>query len=109
MQHLALQLAKLKQGVSHMLYKNADKVFPKHLVDELQTYFDGGYIYIPAKKEKHRRWGECSGYRQEIDERNRRIKEAFRNGKSIHQLADQYALSISAIQKVIYKKEKKDE
>lgn len=50
MQPLALQLARLKQGVSHMLYKNADKVFPKHLVEELQTYFDGGYIYIPSKK-----------------------------------------------------------
>lgn len=92
-----------------MLYKNADKVFPKHLVEELQTYFDGGYIYIPSKKENHRRWGECSGYRQEIDERNHHIKEAFMNGLSIEQLADQYALSISAIQKVIYKKEKKDE
>ncbi|WP_041138875.1 CD3324 family protein [Beduini massiliensis] len=89
-----------------MLYKNADQILPKHLVEEVQTYFNGGYIYIPIKKKKQCRWGERCGLRQEIDERNRHIKEAFINGKTIDQLADQYALSISAIQKIIYKKKK---
>lgn len=89
-----------------MLYKNADQILPKHLVEEVQTYFNGGYIYIPTKKKKQCRWGERCGLRQEIDERNCHIKEAFINGKTIDQLADQYALSISAIQKIIYKKKK---
>ena len=46
-----------------MKYINANEILPDVLVKELQKYVQAGYIYIPAKSEQHRSWGELSGYR----------------------------------------------
>ena len=54
-----------------MKYINADIILPDHLIEELQKYAQGKYIYIPVKKEKHKKWGEVSGYKKEIEERKR--------------------------------------
>ena len=63
-----------------------------------------GYIYIPAKSEQHKSWGELSGYRKELTRRNKAIIEEYRRGVSIEKLADKYYLSIYAIRKIIYQK-----
>lgn len=87
-----------------MKYINADIILPDHLIEELQKYAQGKYIYIPVKKEKHIKWGEVSGYKKEIEERNKKITEEYRSGISISVLAEKYYLSISAVRKIIYKK-----
>ena len=87
-----------------MKYINANEILPVRLVEELQTYMQAGYIYIPAKTEQHKSWGELSGYRKELEERNKRIIADYKQGTSMENLADFYHLSIYAIRKIIYKK-----
>ena len=87
-----------------MKYVNANDILPDMLIEELQKYVQAGYIYIPAKSEQHRSWGELSGYRRELERRNKAIIEEYRRGVSIEKLADKYYLSIYAIRKIIYQK-----
>lgn len=70
-----------------MKYVNAKAVLPYHLVEELQEYIQAGYIYIPAREDRHRAWGEQSGCRRELEE-----------------LGDKYCLSVHAIRKIVYQK-----
>lgn len=85
-----------------MKYVNANAILPNMLIEELQKYVQVGYIYIPAKNEQHKSWGELSGSRKEIDKRNKVIIEKYRNGVSVDELAEEYCLSIYAIRKIIY-------
>lgn len=87
-----------------MKYINANAILPDMLVEELQKYVQAGYIYIPAKDEQHKSWGELSGYRKELAKRNAIIIMEYKNGVSVAELADRYFLSVSAIRKIIYKK-----
>ena len=66
-----------------MKYINAKDLLPDALVKELQRYVQGGYLYIPADQAQKKRWGEASGYRQELQQRNRKIVEEFQNGSSM--------------------------
>ncbi len=91
-------------GSPHMKYINANTILPDMLVEELQNYVQGGYIYIPAKDEQHKSWGELSGYRKELYERNEIIIKKYQNGVSIEELAEEYYLSVYAIRKIIYQK-----
>ena len=87
-----------------MKYINANAILPDMLVEELQKYVQAGYIYIPAKDEQHKSWGELSGYRKELAKRNAAIIMEYKNGVSVAELADRYFLSVSAIRKIIYQK-----
>ena len=87
-----------------MKYINARNVLPDALVKELQSYMQGGYLYIPANQAQKKRWGEASGYRQELQQRNRQIVAEFQNGTSMEELAEKYFLSVYAIRKIIYQK-----
>ena len=70
-----------------MKYINAKNLLPDALVKELQSYIQGGYLYVPADQAQQKRWGETSGYRQELQQRNRQIVEEFQNGTSMEALA----------------------
>lgn len=87
-----------------MKYINAKALLPDALVEELQSYIQGGYIYVPASQEQQKHWGELSGYRRELQQRNHTIVEEYREGASIEFLADKYYLSVYAIRKIIYQK-----
>lgn len=87
-----------------MKYINAKEILPDKLIKELQEYVQAGYVYVPAKNEQHKSWGELSGYRKELSKRNSIIISEYRNGAAIEELADRYYLSIYAIRKIIYKK-----
>ena len=87
-----------------MKYVNARDLLPEALVRELQGYLQGGYVYIPADETRKRRWGERSGYRQELQRRNGAIAEAHRSGATVEDLAARYCLSESAIRKILYRK-----
>lgn len=87
-----------------MKYVNANDILPDILIEELQKYVQAGYIYIPVKGEQRKSWGELSGYRKELERRNKAIIEEYRRGVSIEKLADKYYLSIYAIRKIIYQK-----
>lgn len=87
-----------------MKYIKADSVLPIALVEELQSYIQGGYIYVPSRKDSKKKWGELSGCRYEIEQRNRKIRKDYRQGKSVDELADIYYLSVHSIRKIIYEK-----
>lgn len=87
-----------------MKYINANEILPDVLVKELQKYVQAGYIYIPAKSEQHRFWGELSGYRRELERRNKAILAEYHRGVTVGELADRYYLSVYAIRKIIYQK-----
>lgn len=87
-----------------MKYIKADSVLPIALVEELQSYIQGGYIYVPSRKDSKKKWGELSGCKYEIEQRNRNIRKDYRQGKSVDELADIYYLSIHSIRKIIYEK-----
>lgn len=85
-------------------YINANAILPDALVKELQKYVQAGYIYIPAKDEQRKSWGELSGYRRALDERNLTIVTEYRAGASMEELACRYCLSVYAIRKIVYQK-----
>ena len=83
-----------------MKYINAKDILPNALVKELQNYIQGGYIYVPTNQLHQKRWGEISGYRQELQQRNQQIIK----GSSVEKLSEKYFLSVYAIRKIIYQK-----
>lgn len=87
-----------------MKYVNARILLPDILVEELQEYIQGGYIYIPAVQKQRKCWGEISGYRKELQQRNSRITEQYQKGVSIDDLAEEYCISIHTIRKIVYQK-----
>ena len=49
------------QGVGKVVsYTNADRILPRELLDAIQQYADGVYLYIPRKAERKRAWGEAT-------------------------------------------------
>ena len=86
-----------------MRYVNAREVLPEPLVRELQKVVPGGCLYVPRGEEGRRRWGEASGYRDELERRNRQIREERAGGASIADLADRHGLSVHAIKKIVYR------
>ncbi|MCQ6528523.1 CD3324 family protein [Bacillus mycoides] len=87
-----------------MKYVKAATVLPESLIAEIQKYIQGETIYIPKQETKHCKWGTQSGGRKQLDERNKVIKEAFKSGISIHQLAEEHFLSGETIKKIVYSK-----
>ncbi|MES9685485.1 hypothetical protein CN514_19080 [Bacillus sp. AFS001701] len=87
-----------------MAYIKATAVLPEKLLLEIQKYVQGETLYIPKSEKVHKKWGSRSGTRKLIDNRNKAIKEAFKNGQSIEQLAKEYFLSIETIKKIVYTK-----
>ena len=86
-----------------MKFIKANSILPISLIEELQNYIQGGYIYIPSKNENKKGWGELSGYKREIEKRNKKIRMDYKHGKSIEELSKSYFLSIHSIRKIIYK------
>lgn len=87
-----------------MKYINANLILPGELVEELQKYMQAGYLYVPAKEQARRSWGELSGYRKELDRRNAAIISEYHDGTPIEALADRHHLSPHTIKKIIYQK-----
>lgn len=86
-----------------MKYENGEDIFPEHLLKQIQKYVSGKLVYIPAGT-KRREWGETSGYKQYLLERNRDIINKFKDGKNLEQLSDEYYLSCDSIKKIVYSK-----
>ena len=87
-----------------MNYLNAKTILPERLVKELQTYAQGVDLYVPVDQAQQKRWGEVSGYRQELLQRNQQIREEYGQGISMEDLSEKYSLSFYAIRKIIYQK-----
>lgn len=87
-----------------MNYQRADSIFPEELLYEIQKYIQDGLIYVPKPKSLHKKWGDNTGSRQTIHNRNEEIRNKFQCTVSIEQLAREYYLSVETIKKIVYKK-----
>jgi len=83
-------------------YTSAENILPQELIEEIQRYCQGQYVYIPKEQGIRSKWGTKSGVKKELANRNSEIKEKFQNGQSKESLAIDYCLSISSIKKIVY-------
>ncbi|MCI9665122.1 MAG: hypothetical protein HFI46_14865 [Lachnospiraceae bacterium] len=86
-----------------MKYKNAAEILPPGLLRDVQRYIEGELLYIPRSDAKQE-WGAVSGSKKFYLERNSQIRELFRGGRSVEELARKFGLSGSTIKKIIYQK-----
>ncbi|CAM5795347.1 MULTISPECIES: CD3324 family protein [Brevibacillus] len=84
-----------------MSYKRAIHILPNDLLEMVQEYVDGEFIYIPRKSGKKKEWGSNTSTRTELQQRNRQIYEEYLAGNSLQQLADKYFLSLKSMQRII--------
>lgn len=85
-----------------MNYVKVESVLPEHLITEIQKYIQGKYVYIPCIPETRKKWGESSGNREYIKNRNENIRDKYKRGYTIKNLAEEFFLSIDSIKKIIY-------
>ena len=76
-----------------MSYIKADEVLPQNIIKIIQQYIDGENIYIPKKESGRLGWGEKTGARRELYNRNVLIYRDYQNGAKVSALAEQYCLS----------------
>jgi Mor family transcriptional regulator len=86
-----------------MSYIKAADVLPKQLVQIVQNYIDGEYIYIPRKEAARKAWGEKTKSREIIAARNLEIAKKYGQGISIASLSKVYYLSPKSLQRIIAK------
>lgn len=81
-------------------YRNAKDVLPRKLLEAVQRYLQGEVVYVPVK-DKRRAWGELSGARRELAERNNSIRHAYKQGRSLDELAEIHHLSVETLRKIV--------
>ena len=91
-----------------MKYKKAQDILPKHIIEILQEYVDGEYLYVPTKNNTKKSWGEKSGLKKELSERNKEIFNKYQNGIEIKDLTSQYYLTESSIRRIIRDQKNKE-
>ncbi len=86
-----------------MSYVKADCILPRELLEQIQEYADGLYLYIPKKYNNRKEWGTSTNYKKEIMKRDADIYDKFRNGYRTAELAEEYYLSVKSIQRILLK------
>lgn len=89
-----------------MSYIKANNILPDELVELIQEYIDGEFIYIPKKEENKKAWGSNTNTKQELECRNDEIYNDYINGFKMEELTMKYFLSFKSIQRIIYEKRK---
>ena len=85
-----------------MKYVKAIDVLPQEIIEIIQNYVDGEYLYIPRKNDNKKSWGEKSGIKNIRKERNIEIYEKYIKGLSISELSKEYFLSEKSIRRIIF-------
>jgi Mor family transcriptional regulator len=85
-----------------MRYVKAETLLPEDLLKEIQKYIQGEYIYIPSEGSARKKWGEKTGNRDYIQNRNSNIRDKYESGCSVSALAEEFYLSIESIKKIVY-------
>ncbi len=90
-----------------MKYENARDILPKELYEELQKLAPGKLLYVPSRSARCP-WGDRTGYRRQLAERNGDIRRKFTEGASIDSLADEYFLTPETVKKIVYLKKERN-
>ena len=80
-------------------YKNAKKILPPDLIEEIQQYVQGEYIYIPIKEKNVS--VTPTEYEVELDKRDTHIYKNSLEGVNNKKLSEIYNLSESSIRRII--------
>lgn len=84
-----------------MKYEKAQNILPEDVIELIQEYIDGGYLYIPRKSSNKKSWGENSGSKNDLKKRNIEIFNRYKEGISIKELTKQYYLTENSIRRII--------
>lgn len=87
-----------------MRYQKAEDILPAALLEEIQKYTDGVYLYIPRRSDHRKSWGSSTRYREELRQRNESIRYLRREGVSPAELARRFHLSEKSIRRVLQEK-----
>ena len=84
-----------------MRYLNAEEILPAELLEQVQRYADGIYLYIPRRADHRQSWGSSTRYREELRQRNESIRSLHREGQDPEALAERFHLSVKSIQRIL--------
>ncbi|HKL99146.1 MAG TPA: CD3324 family protein [Mobilitalea sp.] len=84
-----------------MSYVKADCILPREILELVQEYADGQYLYIPKKASNHKVWGANTNSKNEVKQRNFNIYRKSLYGTNISSLAKEYYLSEKSIQRIL--------
>lgn len=90
-----------------MCYIKAKEVLPIEVIELIQKYVEGEYIYIPKKEGNRSSWGKNTNIRKEIKLRDLNIYSDYIKGTSRIDLAKKYFLSKKSIDRIILKEIRK--
>ena len=86
-----------------MSYKRAVDLLPKEILEIIQEYVEGEYVYIPKIEDNKKQWGENTMSKEKTLARNKTIYQKHLQGISTRELSKEYFLSQKTIQKIICK------
>ena len=86
-----------------MRYVKAKNILPNDIIEIIQEYIDGEYIYIPRKNGNEKAWGEKNGTRKDLEHRNKSIYNKYISGVRVKELAQEYYLSENSIRRIVSK------
>ncbi|APH14525.1 hypothetical protein RSJ21_04425 [Clostridium botulinum] len=84
-----------------MKYEKAQNILPDGIIEMIQNYIDGGYIYIPKKNENKKSWGENTETKRYLKVRDKEIFNKYSSGASVKTLAEEYFLTEGSIRRII--------
>ena len=90
-----------------MKYKNANSILPAELIESIQKYVQGEYIYIPIKEKQEP--SIPSEYSYALQKRNAHIYTNSLQGINNKQLSETYHLSESSIRRILINQRKRYE
>jgi Mor family transcriptional regulator len=91
-----------------MKYEKAQNILPQNIIETIQKYIDGGYIYIPRKNENKKYWGENTETKKCLKIRDKEIFNKYCTGLSVKNLSKQYYLTENSIRRIIKKQKNYD-
>lgn len=90
-----------------MCYIVAKEALPIEILELIQNYIEGEYIYIPKREENKKLWGSTTTIKKEIKLRDARIYSEYLSGICRKELATKYFLSKNSIDRIILKEKNK--
>lgn len=90
-----------------MKYIKAQDVLPEEIIQIIQQYVSGDYLYIPCKEGDKKSWGEKSGSKKMLKTRNNEIYHKYLKGRTVEALSEEFYLSEQSIRRILSEEKKR--